>query len=91
MKPILHIVKNTNDMQAIDIIKRQAMDNAYGVTVVFIHNIGSIPSISNARICVLREAITNKTTSHVNTSDAELIDYTDILNMVFSVESVTVW
>ena len=91
MKPILHIVKNTNDMQAIDIIKRQAMDNAYGVTVVFIHNIESLPSISNARICVLREAILDKTTSFNNTPEAELIDYTDMLNIVFSVESVTVW
>ena len=33
MKPILHIVKNRDDKQAVEIISTQARDNAYGVAV----------------------------------------------------------
>ncbi len=91
MKPILHIVKKHDDKQAVEIISTQARDNAYGVAVVFIQDAVSTPPVGGARSCALaKEAKTLDNTSRVN-SGVELINYDDLLNLIFSVESITVW
>ncbi len=48
MKPILHIVKNRDDKQAVGIISTQARDNAYGVAVVFVQDAVSTPPVDGA-------------------------------------------
>ncbi|HKZ71796.1 MAG TPA: hypothetical protein VJ187_02045 [Nitrospirota bacterium] len=84
MKPILHIVKNCNDAQAIRVIENQARDNAYGVTAVFVQEgTSSPPLIPNARVCILR--------GEAGSGPVEIIDYSDLLTLVFSVESIAVW
>lgn len=91
MKPILHIVKNRNDKQAVEIISTQARDNAYGVAVVFIHDAVSSPPVADARTCALaQDTKTSDNTNRVN-PDVELISYDDLLTLIFSVESITVW
>ena len=91
MKPILHIVKNRNDKQAVEIIGAQARDNAYGVAVVFIQDAVSSPPVADTRTCALaQDAKTLDNTSRMN-SGVELINYDDLLNLIFSVESITVW
>lgn len=93
MKPILHIVKNCDDTQAIRIIEHQARDNAYGVIAVFVRNAASPPPlIPNARVCVVREANTGKDNPPGAASGPiEFIEYDDLLNLIFSVESIAVW
>ena len=93
MKPILHIVKNRNDAQAIRIIENQSRDNAYGVTAVFVQEGGSsLPLIPNARVCVLRGDNADKDSPPGAASrNIEMIDYNDLLNLIFSVESIAVW
>lgn len=95
MKPILHIVRNPDDKQAIKTIENQAKDNAYGVTVIFIHDGLSVPSIPNVRTYIL----STRGTSHISPKKLgeiwevppKLIGYDEILNLIFSVESITVW
>ncbi len=93
MKPILHIVKNSNDRQAIEVIEKQANDNAYGVTVVFIQDAVSLPPIPNpnVRTYALVDDVKGKTISSDVTPSTELIRFEDMLNLIFSVESITVW
>ena len=93
MKPILHIVKNCNDAQAIRTIENQSRDNAYGVTAVFVQEGGSSPPlIPNARVCVLRGDNADKDSPPEAVSGPiETIDYNDLLNLIFSVESIAVW
>jgi hypothetical protein len=93
LKPILHIVKNCDDTQAIRIIEHQARDNAYGVTAVFVRDAASLPPlIPNARVCVVREAISGRDDPPGAASGpVEFIDFSDLLNLIFSVESVAVW
>ena len=91
MKPILHIVKNRNDKQAVEIISTQAKDNAYGVAVVFIHDAVSSPPVADARTCALAQDI--KTSDNTNRvyPEVELISYDDLLKLILSVESITIW
>ncbi|MCC6544259.1 MAG: hypothetical protein IT392_07120 [Nitrospirae bacterium] len=91
MKPILHIVKNRDDKQAVEIISTQARDNAYGVAVVYIHDAVSLPPVADARTCALAQD--TKKSDNINSvnPDVELIRYDDLLNLIFSVESITVW
>lgn len=91
MKPILHIVKNFNDAHAIEVIKSQAKDNAYGVAAVFMQGGMSVPLIENVRTYLLVEDIENKTVSPGTPPHIEWIDYKGLLNLIFSVESITVW
>lgn len=91
MKPILHIVKSPDDSQAIEMIKNQAKDNAYGVAAVFMQGGMSAPLIENVRTYFLVEDIENKTASPGTLPAIELIDYKGLLNLIFSVESITVW
>lgn len=91
MKPILHIIRNSSDTQAIELIEQQSKDNAYGVTAVFTQEIASLPSIPNARICVLKEDVGDKTIHTVSGNGIDFISFKDLLNIIFSVESVTVW
>ena len=93
MKLILHIVKNCNDAQAIRVIENQAKDNAYGVTAVFIQEgTSSLPLIPNARVCVLRgDAADKDSPPGAASRNIEMIDYNDLLNLIFSVESIAVW
>lgn len=90
MKPILHIIKNTDDEKAIEIIRIQGMDNAYGVAAVFINTPSPLPSIPNVRICVLRTVL-GTALNAVPEGSFELIDYDKLLNMIFSVETISVW
>ncbi len=91
MKPILHIVKNRDDKQAIDIISTQARDNAYGVAVVFIQDAVSSPPVADARSCALmQDTQTSGKTYKVN-PEVEVISSDDLLKLIFSVESITVW
>ena len=91
MKPILHIVKNRDDKQAVEIISTEARDNAYGVAAVFIQDAVSSPPVDGARSCALAKDVkTLDNTSRMN-SGVELINYDDLLNLIFSVESITVW
>ncbi|MEK6583333.1 MAG: hypothetical protein AABY66_00620 [Nitrospirota bacterium] len=91
MKPILHIVKNRDDKQAVEIISTQARDNAYGVAVVFIQDAVSSPPVGGARSCTLaKDAKTLDNSNKVN-PDVELISYDDLLKLIFSVETITVW
>ena len=91
MKPILHIVKNRDDKQAIEIISTQARDIAYGVAAVFVQDAVSSPPVDGARSCALAKDVkTLDNTSRMN-SGVELINYDDLLNLIFSVESITVW
>ena len=91
MKPILHIVKNRDDKQAIEIISTQARDNAYGVAAVFVQDAVSSPPVDGARSCALaKDAKTLDNTGRVD-SGVELINYDDLLKLIFSVESITVW
>lgn len=93
MKPILHIVKNCNDAQAIRVIENQSRDNAYGVTAVFVQEGGSsLPLIPNARVCLLRgDNVAKDSPSEAASDPIEIIDYSDLLNLIFSVESIAVW
>ena len=91
MKPILHIIKNPSDKQAVEIIGNQAKDNAYGVAVVLMHNAATLPPIPNARTCALIGEKTDLAASINVHPDTELISYDDLLKLIFSVESVTVW
>lgn len=91
MKPILHIVKNHSDREAIEIIGKQAMDNAYGVTVIFIEGVAPLPSVPNVRTCILREDARGKTVSHDVDPAIESISFEEMIDIVFSVESITVW
>ena len=93
MKPILHIVKNCNDAQAIRMIENQSRDNAYGVTAVFVQNGTSPPPlIPNVRVCVLKGDAADKDSLPGAAKDPiEIIDYNDLLNLIFSVESIAVW
>jgi len=92
MKPILHIIKNPSDKQAIEIISNQAKDNAYGVVVALINNnAATLPPIPNARTCALIGEKTDLAASINVHPDTELISYDDLLKLIFSVESVTVW
>ncbi len=93
MKPILHIVKNCNDAQAIRMIENQSRDNAYGVTAVFVQDGTSPPPlIPNARVCVLRGDVANKDSPPgAAKGPVEIIDYNELLNLIFSVESIAVW
>ena len=85
MKPILHIINNPDDTQAIEMIKIQGKDNAYGVAAVFTGQIPSVlPSMPDVRVCVLREDALEK-------PGFEVIGYDDLLNLIFSVETITVW
>jgi len=91
MKPILHIVKNRDDKQAIEVISAQARDNAYGVAVVFIHDAVSSQPVADARNCALaQDTKRSDNTNRVN-PDVELISYDVLLKLIFSVESITVW
>ena len=91
MKPILHIINNANDSQAIEIISKQAKDNSYGVTAIFTQDTVSVPYIPDVRICALSEDAGDKNTQSDIKSGIELINYEDMLKLIFSVESVTVW
>jgi hypothetical protein len=91
MKPILHIVKNSNDTQAIGVIEKQAKDNAYGVTAVFIQDASPPPSLPNVRTCILEEDARSKAISSEVNPSIEPIRFDDMLNLIFSVESITVW
>ncbi len=91
MKPILHIVKKHDDKQAIEIIGNQARDNAYGVAVVFIQDAVSSPPVSDARTCALAQDAKTLDNSNKVNPDVELISYDDLLKLIFSVESITVW
>lgn len=92
MKPVLHIVKKPDDRQAFDIITAQAGDNAYGVAVVFIQDAVSSPPVDGTRSCALAkdEKTLDNTLIRVNPG-VELINYDDLLRLIFSVESITVW
>lgn len=98
MKPILHIINNPDDTQAIETIRIQGKDNAYGVAAVFTGEIPSgIPSMPDVRLCVLREDAGLKISPPANPTGSgeggkfEFIGYDDLLNLIFSVESITVW
>ena len=91
MKPILHIVKNRDDKQAVEIISSQARDNAYGVAVVFIQDAASSPPVADARTCALAQDTKTLDNTHKVNPDIELISYDDLLTLIFSVESITVW
>src|SRR3972149_11632578 len=84
MKPILHIVKNCNDAQAIRMIENQSRDNAYGVTAVFVQEgTSSPPLIPNARVYVLRGTHADKASPSEAASDPiEIIDYSDLLTLI---------
>ncbi|HZX48909.1 MAG TPA: hypothetical protein VFF47_06815 [Nitrospirota bacterium] len=91
MKPILHIVKNRNDKQALEIISTQAKDNAYGVAVVFIHDAVSSPPVADVRTCALaQDPKTSDNITWIN-PEVELISCDDLLKLIFSVESITMW
>ncbi len=91
MKPILHIIKNSDDRLAVESLKNQAGDNAYGVVAVFIQNALPPSSIPNVRTCVLTDK--NPTSALYSDIDPhiELIGYDDLLELIFSVESIIVW
>ena len=109
MKPILHIINNPDDTQAIEIIKTQGNDNAYGVAAVFIGEAPSLlPSMPDVRICVLRKDDGSENNPPIppfskggdydlpplekgGQGGFEVIGYDDLLNLIFSVESITVW
>lgn len=91
MKPILHIVKSPDDSKAIEMIKNQAKDNAYGVAMIFMERGVSVPVIENVRTYLLVENIEDKTATPGTLPSIELIDYKGLLNLIFSVESITVW
>ncbi len=91
MKPILHIVKKHDDKQAVEIISTQARDNAYGVAVVFVQDAVSSPPVVGARSCALAQEAKILDNSNKVNPDVELINYDDLLKLIFSVESITVW
>lgn len=91
MKPILHIVKNYNDTQAIEIISKQSGDNSYGVTTIFIQDAVSLPPIPNVKTCALIEDVKDKPVSTSINHEIELITFEEMLNLIFGVESITVW
>lgn len=91
MKPILHIIKNLNETQAIDIIEKQARNSAYDVAVVFMRDAVSLPSMPGVRTCALIEESKDENISSEVTPGIELLSYDDLLNLIFSVESITVW
>ena len=91
MKPILHIVRNRDDKQAVEIISAQARDNAYGVAVVFIQDAVSSPPVADTRTCALAQDAKTLDNTHKVNPDVELISYDDLLTLIFSVESITVW
>ncbi|MBI5198269.1 MAG: hypothetical protein HZA19_06645 [Nitrospirae bacterium] len=87
MKPILHIVKDPQDTQALNVISRQARDNAYGVGVIFIQKAVTLPAIPNARTCALQDDAQGMTLA----IGVEPIPYREMLNLIFSSEAITVW
>ncbi|MDD5435097.1 MAG: hypothetical protein PH343_06685 [Nitrospira sp.] len=101
MKPILHIINNPDDTQAIDIIKTQGRDNAYGVAAVFIGEAPpQIPSAPDVRLCILREDAAAPSPIPLPSGERvrvrgnggfEVIGYDYLLNLIFSVESISVW
>ncbi|MBI5194438.1 MAG: hypothetical protein HZA08_13510 [Nitrospirae bacterium] len=131
MKPILHIINNPDDAQAIDTVRIQGKDNAYGVAAVFTGGVPSVlPPMPDVRVCVLREEESlnetqmseTLTKGHENQRDknvppilnigmdrrgfltpperlsgepinmgVETIGYEDLINLIFSVETISVW
>jgi len=91
MKPILHIVKDPDDLQAMEVIENQAKDNAYGVTVVFIEGGKSVSSIENVRTYLLSGNKGCEGDTPVNLPNIESVDYKGLIDLIFSVESITVW
>ena len=101
MKPILHIINNPDDAQAIETIRIQGKDSAYGVAAVFTAGVPSqLPSMPDVRILSLplssegREYIENPplcSRGGMGGSFVEVIGYDDLLNLIFSVETISVW
>jgi hypothetical protein len=87
VKPILHIVKNPDDRQALETITRQARDNAYGVGVVLIHEAVSLPPIPDTRTCALESDVREGSPA----PGVESISYRELLNLIFRSEAITVW
>lgn len=83
MKPILHIINNPDDAQAIETIRIQGKDSAYGVAAVFTGEVPqTLPSMPDVRICALQKC---------GDKGVEIIGYEDLLNLIFSVETISVW
>jgi hypothetical protein len=87
MKPILHIVKDREDPQAMSVITRQAGDSAYGVSVILIQTAVTLPPVPNTRTCALLDDLQGGFLSH----GVEPIRYQEMLDLIFSSETVTVW
>lgn len=83
MKPILHIINNPDDAQAIETVRIQGKDSAYGVAAIFTGEIPhALPSMPDVRICALR---------YCEDTGVETIGYEELLNLIFSVETISVW
>ena len=87
MKPILHIVKDTEDRRALEVIARQAKDNAYGVAAIYIQKAVTLPAIPDVRTCALQEDLRGNPPG----TGVESISYADLLKLIFSSEAVTIW
>jgi hypothetical protein len=87
VKPILHILRNPDDAQALETISRQARDNAYGVGVILIQKAAALGAIPNTRTCALKSDVPGEAPA----PGVESVSYREVLDLIFRSEAVTVW
>ncbi len=90
MKPLLHIIRNGISEKAERIIKTQAMDNAYGVSIVYLKD-SKYPPIRGARIYLLIKGTHKPSIQAGEGSSIEYITYDELIDLITSAESITVW
>jgi len=87
MKPLLHIIRKDITPETENIIKTQTLDNAYGVSIVYLQE-GKHPHLAGARIYQL---VKDKSPLQTGESSVEYITYDELIDLITSSESITVW
>lgn len=85
---ILHLMRQLHDQSALDIISRQAADPHHEVAVLLLHDAVYVPpSLAGAELYACKDDVMAR---GLETS-GKLLDYTEMIDLIFAAERVVVW
>lgn len=87
MKKILHILKDPNSSEAMDIIKRQADRPSHQLSILLIQEAVGLKPEVRARIYVLKEDAEKRKAGVTY----ESVDYPGMLELIYSSDAVVTW
>jgi sulfur transfer complex TusBCD TusB component (DsrH family) len=85
---ILHLMREINDRSALGIIARQAADPDHEVAVLLLHDAVYVPpTLVRLELYACKDDVTACGLE----APAKLLDYAELIDLIFAAERVVVW